>query len=171
MIVDLRERKMADNNTIVSVIDMITKLNGAPCKKTLQKIVFLIEAKKVDLGCDFGIHFYGPYSADLDFAVRQLCDEGILDIEYTAKEHLISVVDQSAVKENTNDTISEVIASFGKEAPVELELIATALYVYQSLRDKNKIKDGVKKIKGTKYSDSKIESAILKLIDNGYIAA
>ena len=42
----------------------ITEINGAPCKKTLQKIVFLIEAKHVNIGCDYGIHFYGPYSAD-----------------------------------------------------------------------------------------------------------
>ena len=73
---------MANNSAIVNIIDRITEINGAPCKKTLQKIVFLIEAKHVRLGCDYGIHFYGPYSADLDFAVRELCDEGVLKIDF-----------------------------------------------------------------------------------------
>ena len=61
---------MVNNHAIVNIVNRITKENAPPCKKTLQKIVFLIQAKQIDLGCDYGIHFYGPYSADLDFAVR-----------------------------------------------------------------------------------------------------
>lgn len=52
---------MVDNKAIVKVISRITKNNGAPCKKTLQKIVFLIEAKHVDLGCDYGIHSFALF--------------------------------------------------------------------------------------------------------------
>ena len=162
---------MVNNNAIVTIIDKITKAHGAPCKKTLQKIVFLIEAKKVDLGCDYGIYFYGPYSADLDFAVRELCDEGVLKIDYTPMDHLITVVDSSMVGDYSNRTIDQVIDSFSQESPGELELIATALYVYVSLHDKERIKAGVKKIKGSKYSDSRIDSAITKLISSGYILA
>ena len=98
---------MVDNKAIVKVISRITKNNGAPCKKALQKIVFLIEAKHVDLGCDYGIHFYGPYSADLDFAVRELNDEGILKIDYTPMEHLISVVGDSFENDNINSLYIE----------------------------------------------------------------
>ncbi len=162
---------MVNNNAIVNVIDKITMSNGAPCKKTLQKIVFLIEAKHVDLGCDYGIHFYGPYSADLDFAVRELCDEGVLKIDYTPMDHLISVEDHSMVETYSNEIVNEVIEAFGKESPSELELIATALYVYLRINDKDRIKSGVKKLKGSKYSDSRIDAAITKLIDHGYIAA
>ena len=162
---------MVNNNAIVNVVEKITEINGAPCKKTLQKIVFLIEAKHIDLGCDYGIHFYGPYSADLDFAVRELCDEGVLKIDYTPMDHFISVNDRSAVENYSNETVNRVVTTFGKESPSELELIATALYVYLSIKDKEKIKAGVKKLKGTKYTDSRIDSAIIKLIDNGYIAA
>ena len=162
---------MVNNNAIVNVVEKITEINGAPCKKTLQKIVFLIEAKHVDLGCDFGIHFYGPYSADLDFAVRELCDEGVLKIDYTPMDHFISVNDRSAVEKYSNETVNRVVTTFGKESPSELELIATALYVYLSLKDKEKIKAGVKKIKGNKYLDARIDAAIKKLVESGYIAA
>ena len=162
---------MANNSAIVSVIEKITEINGTPCKKTLQKIVFLIEAKHVNLGCDYGIHFYGPYSADLDFAVRELCDEGVLKIDYTPMDHKISVINRSAVSSYSNDTVNEVVSSFAKETPSELELIATALYVFICSKDKDKIKAGVKKLKGTEYPDSRIDAAVNKLIKNGYIAA
>lgn len=162
---------MVNNTAIVNIIEKITEINGAPCKKTLQKIVFLIEAKNVDIGCDYGIHFYGPYSADLDYAVRELCDEGILKIDYTPMDHRISVVNGSAVETYSNDTVNEVVRSFGKETPSELELIATALYVFICSNDIEKIKAGVKKLKGAKYADSRIDTAISKLIENGYIAA
>lgn len=162
---------MVNNNAIVNIIEKITKTNGAPCKKTLQKIVFLIEAKQVNLGCDYGIHFYGPYSADLDFAVRDLCDEGILRIDYTPMEHLISVIDHSVAGSYSNEVVDKVIASFGKESPAELELIATALYVYLRTKSKENINAGVKKLKGAKYPDARIDAAIKKLIENGYLAA
>lgn len=165
---------MVDNNAIVRVINRITKRNGAPCKKTLQKIVFLIEAKNVDLGCDYGIHFYGPYSADLDFAVRELNDEDILRIDYTPTEHRISVVMdsfESDDNDNVDPTANCVIDEFSKETPSELELIATALYVYLQVKDVNRIKMEVIKIKGNKYSDSRIDNAIKRLKKTGYIEA
>lgn len=162
---------MVNTNAIVEIVDKITKINNSPCKKTLQKIVFLIESKHVDLGCEYGIHFYGPYSSDLDFAVRELCDKGVLKIDYTPKEHLISVVNHAPVRHCLNTTANEIINNFGQKSPSELELIATALYMYICLKDKEKIKAGVKKLKGNKYSDYKIDTAINLLIETGYISA
>lgn len=160
---------MVNNNAIVDIISKLTEKNGAPCKKTLQKIVFLIEAKHVNLGCDYGIHFYGPYSADLDFAVRELSDEGILRIDYTPLEHLISVVDSSIGEPYNNTTVDKVIDEFARETPSELELLATALYVYLQLKDVDQVKAGVIKIKGSKYTPQRIDAAINRLITTGYI--
>lgn len=162
---------MVNNEAIVSVISRLSAIKRAPCKKTLQKIVFLIEAKNVDLGCDYGIHFYGPYSSDLDFAVRELCDDGILDIKYTSLEHRISVADNAAANGYNNQIVNDVIDEFGKESPSNLELLATALYVFLQVRDANKVKDGVVKIKGTKYSERQIDTAVARLRSAGYIAA
>ena len=162
---------MVNTNAIVEIVDKITKINNSPCKKTLQKIVFLVENKHIDLGCEYGIHFYGPYSADLDFAVRELCDRGVLKIDYTPKEHLISVANRTSVKHSLDAAVDEIIDKFGQKSPSELELIATALYMYKCLKDKEKIKAGVKKLKGSKYTDYKINAAINLLIETGYIEA
>lgn len=160
---------MTNNAGIVRVIQKLTARKSPPCKKTIQKTVFLIEAKHVDLGCDYGIHFYGPYSADLDFAIRELNDEGILEIEYTAMEHNITVLDDSIAKSYSNQIVDEVIEEFGADTPGELELLATALYVYLQIKDPAKIKAGVIKIKGTKYPESRIDRAINRLERTGYL--
>ncbi|MEG0784991.1 MAG: hypothetical protein RR389_06155 [Christensenella sp.] len=162
---------MANNEAIVNVIRKITSDSGVPCKKTLQKIVFLIEAKRIDLGCDYGIHFYGPYSADLDYAIRELTDDGILNIAYTPMEHFISVIDEDFGASYDNRAIDSIISEFSKDSPSELELIATALYVYLGVHDVGRIKDDVIKIKGSKYSVPKIDDAIKRLQVTGYITA
>ena len=163
---------MVNNHAIIDIVSKITEKNSPPCKKALQKIIFLIEAKHVDLGCDYGIHFYGPYSSDLDFAVRELSDEGILQIDYTPMEHFISVADISATnpKPFNNVTVNEVIDEFAKDTPSELELLATTLYVYlQAKKDTAKVKPGVVKIKGKKYSEMRLDAAIDRLVKTGYI--
>ena len=163
---------MVNYDAIINIINEITKVNSAPCKKTLQKIVFLIEAKGEDLGCDHGIHFYGPYSSDLDFAIRELNEDGVVDIEYTSLEHKISISQETEIPNYNNATVSSVIDNFAKETASELELIATALYVYLSAnKDISKIMAGVTKIKGCKYSETRITDAIQKLQKNGFIAA
>lgn len=161
---------MVNHHAIVNIINQITEKGSVPCKKKLQKIVFLIEAKQIDLGCDYGIHFYGPYSADLDFAVRELSDEGVLKINYTPMEHLISVTDASVGEAYNNATMDEVIDEFSKDSPNELELVATTLYVYKQIEDVSKVKSGVIKIKGNKYSEKRIDAAIDRLIKTGYIS-
>lgn len=160
---------MVDNKAIIKIIDALTEQNGAPCKKTIQKIVFLIQSKHVDLGCDYGIHFYGPYSSDLDYTIRALSDDGILNIEYTPTEHRISVASKTFVEPYNNATVNSVISEYSKDTPSELELLATSLYVYLGVKDVSKIKDGVIKIKGQKYSEEHILSAIERLKNTGFI--
>lgn len=160
---------MANNAAVVSIVDKLKRKKTSPCKKTLQKIVFLIEAKHLNLGFDYGIHFYGPYSSDLDFAIYELNNEGALSIKYTRTKHIISVEDDTIYPEFHHEIIDEVIEEFGSESPSQLELTATALYVYLQGKNKEKIMDGVIKIKGEKYSKQKIKNAIQRLEETGYI--
>lgn len=160
---------MINRDAIVAIIKMITEKKGAPCKKTLQKMVYLIEAKGIDLGCDYGIHFYGPYSADLDYIVRSLDSEGILSISYSETEHNISVINDDECKDYHDDMVNHIIDVFASETPSSLELLATALYIYKQNKNENKIEEGVKKIKGSKYSSSQIQKAVNLLKKEQYI--
>lgn len=96
-----------------------------------------------------------------------------MQIHYTPMEHLISVADTSVLeREPYNDAIvNEVIDEFAKDSPSELELLATSLYVYlQAKKEVSAVKLGVIKIKGNKYSEKRIDSAIDRLARTGYIA-
>ena len=159
-------------NSIMEVVDRITAKNGAPCKKSLQKIVYLIEQKGANLGFDYGIHFYGPYSAALDYSVQQLCSDGLLKIEYTDGGHIISKTKSvsSASSANYLKIVDNVVNEFANDTPSDLELISTTLFVATNLDSKEKkdIISGVEKIKGSKYSKDQINAAIGRLVENQF---
>ncbi len=157
---------------ILDIVRSLERAAGkAPCKKTLQKIVYLLEEAGAGPEFDYTIHFYGPYSADLDYEVQSLASQGILNINYTDYGHLISA---GVEGENGWDTLSrrgkEIVSNFGTETPSKLELVATTLFVQRAKKstDAAQILPGVKKIKGAKYSDREIREAIDELHSQNY---
>lgn len=157
-------------NTEMLIPSIISTLEGQsgrkPCKKTVQKIFYLIEETGDWVGFDYTIHFYGPYSADLDYELQNLIAKGTLTIEYTKYGHLISTTDKKAADQNKlDDAAANVIRDFGSKSPLELELLATTLFVQRNVEDAGEpeITSGVKRIKGIKYSDSQIKTAIEEL--------
>ena len=106
----------------------------------------------------------------MDFSIYELSNEGVLNIDYTRTKHIISVMDDVVYPEFQNNIIDEVIEEFGKESPSQLELTATALYVYtKNGKNKKKIMEGVRKIKGSKYTKKNIEETIQRLVETGYV--
>ncbi|WP_191435234.1 hypothetical protein [Flavonifractor sp. An112] len=157
---------------ILDIVRSLERTAGkAPCKKTLQKIVYLLEEAGVGPEFNYTIHFYGPYSADLDYEVQSLASQGMLNINYTDYGHLISVNDEG---EKEGSILSrngkEIVSNFGIETPSKLELIATTLFVQRAKKstDADQILPGVKKIKGSKYSDREIRDAIDELHSQNY---
>jgi uncharacterized protein YwgA len=153
--------------SIVKRIQSIAKTR--PCKKTVQKVVYLIEEAGEELGFKYGIHFYGPYSSDLDYAIQYLNRYGELEIDITPFKHEISVKDD--IEDNELSSLSnktdKIIAQFGTKSASELELLATTLYVQRKMKTvqtTDAIVKSVKQIKGTKYSDIEINGAVSTLI-------
>lgn len=158
---------MNTEKTILGVVNALKKLNGTdPCKKTLQKIFYLLEEAGDQVGFDYTIHFYGPYSADLDYEIQDMIGQGVLSIDYTQYGHFISTADKDEGRRlELTELQGNVIERFGMKSASELELLATALFVQRNTANANadEIALGVKRIKGTKYSDTQIESAIKEL--------
>ena len=150
------------------VISKIIQICGQkPGKKKLQKLVFLIQEKGIDLGYEYGLHFYGPYSSNLDIETTTLSAEGIIKFDYSSGySHKMSITEGCKVKSRLTNVqekvIDSVIERFKDQSPSELELLTTAIYAYNNLQDKSmdSITQGVKKIKGSKYSKSEIENAL-----------
>jgi len=154
-------------NNVAYIIKSITDIRGStPGKKTLQKMVFLIQQKGVKLNYEYGLHFYGPYCAELDNETSALSSDGIIQFDYSGYSHQMAIKDGYIVEpllsqEQTN-TVNEVINRFIKYSPSELELLTTAIYVYDNIGNKSikNIIEGVKKIKGQKYSETQINNII-----------
>jgi uncharacterized protein YwgA len=161
---------MQVTNDIAYMIQRISDIRREkPGKKTVQKMVYLMQEKGVDLHCDYELHFYGPYSATLDITTIRLSADGIVDFDYSGHAHRMSIGDGmeivSDLPKNQRAVADEVISRYGEYTPSELELLTTTMYVYNYLdnRSADGIVQGVRKIKGTKYSDEEIKKAMVEL--------
>ncbi|RCX08904.1 hypothetical protein DFR58_14015 [Anaerobacterium chartisolvens] len=156
-------------NNAAYIIKRINDIWGEkPGKKTLQKMVFLIEQKGINLGYDYGLHFYGPYSGALDAAATFLSTDGVIEFDYSGYSHLMSIdeknfaVEADGLSVEQVRQIDELIERFKGQSPSELELLTTAIYAYDHLENKSKesVISGVQKIKGQKYSIDQIQRSL-----------
>jgi uncharacterized protein YwgA len=160
---------MQVKNNVAYIIKEIREHRENPGKKTLQKLVFLIEQKGVDLNYNYGLHFYGPYSSALDAATTFLDADGIIQFDYSGYSHRMKVPDDVKVESDLSNEqermVKDVIVHFKDKNPSDLELLSTVIYVYNNVEDhsKHSIIEGIIKIKGEKYSVSYIENALLDL--------
>ncbi len=160
------------NEMVLRIISELSKVAEAPCKKKLQKIIYLIEERNVDLGFQYKIHIYGPYSADLDYTICELKAGSSLDIEYTKTGHILKCLTEIP-EETIPKGAEEVINTFGKNSPSELELITTTLFAQRHIENKEdqSIIRAVLKIKGKKFSEEKVEAALQLLKETRFICA
>ncbi|MCL2565696.1 MAG: hypothetical protein FWE24_07800 [Defluviitaleaceae bacterium] len=159
---------IVQNNAAFVIKQISNNLPEPPVKKTLHKMIYLIQKSGVYLGYDYHLYFYGPYSAELDSDVTNLVANGIIEMKYTEYGHRLVPDKESAVSlseevdEVDEERVKNIINHYiGKEkswTAKRLELLATAVYAYEhgSGKDEQSILAGVKRIKGEKYTDSEI---------------
>jgi uncharacterized protein YwgA len=165
------------NRPKYNVIELLRKLGShsdVPGKKKFQKLVYMVEnIANVRLGFDYEMYFYGPYSSKLDGLLTDLEGEGLIHYDYKGLNHLIQIdepneysdffeVDLSA---DELKKIEDIFSDYGSKTPNELELLTTTHFAFQNLHDKSSasVIKGVKKIKGSKYSDDNIQQALVEL--------
>lgn len=156
-------------NNVAYIIQEMADITGhPPVKKALQKTVFLIEKKGINLDFDYMLHFYGPYCAELDHETAVLSANGVIDFVYSQYGHKMNVSEECGevlsedLAECQTDTIKEVIQHYRNSTASQLELLTTAIYAYDHTGAKTRadVTSNVKKIKGEKYSDTEIEWAL-----------
>lgn len=160
------------NEMVLEIIARLTELSGAPCKKKVQKIIYLLEEGSVNMGFDYKLHIYGPYSEDLDYTICSLKASNALEITYGNKGHILKCRNEIE-PENITDSMEAVLRNFGRKTPRQLELLTTTLFAERHVDDKDEesIMHAVKKIKGQKFSFDQIKTAITLLRETGYIGA
>lgn len=156
-------------NNVAFIIQELSRITGhPPVKKTLQKAVYLIEKKGVDLGFSYMLHFYGPYCSELDHETSALSADGIISFDYGQYGHKMhisssteSITSEGLGSEQIN-TIESVIFRYKNATASQLELLTTAIYAYEHIGAKTRatVGENVKKIKGEKYNDFEIAWAL-----------
>ena len=62
----------------LSLLQVIDSADGIDTRKRMQKLVFMLKAAGCELGADYVIHRYGPYSQDVARACDTLVQRGLL---------------------------------------------------------------------------------------------
>ncbi|MDE0521093.1 MAG: hypothetical protein OXH79_03955 [Boseongicola sp.] len=134
-------------------------------KTRLQKIVYLLEAKGLGCDLDFDYHNFGPYSADLAFAVHDAEALGYLSTDekrgYHEVPYTIFTANPESPKFEENDRRPErmdAVKVMENCSAVVLELAATAVY----LKDNgyaNSAWEEVRRRKGIKASSARLSAA------------
>ncbi|MDR2712774.1 MAG: hypothetical protein LBB91_06630 [Clostridiales bacterium] len=162
------------NKNLLCIIQCISNEIGAELgKKQLQKFVYIFEAKGINLGFEYGIHFYGPYSEDLNHELLILNSEGYVDLRITDSYHQIvprEITDKVDfdLSPEEQSLLLNIIQDHKEYKPHELELLTTTHFVaiYSGDKSDEGILSGVKKIKGAKYSDAQIKGIISHIRNN-----
>ena len=165
---------MADK--VLGVLNAICQ-STTPGKKMVQKLIYLVERKGIDLGLDYRIHFYGPYSSDLDHYLHLYESENLLEIDTSGITHKINMLSDKKDKSlsNTEESIvKDIIQKYAVKTPLELEVLTTTDFVACNLKQKDELStknvvDCVKKIKGSKFSEQEILACFTDLEKNGFV--
>lgn len=161
------------------------KKEDIPGKKAFQKILYFLTQNGVPTGLTYRIYHYGPYSSDLDYKTDDLVMQGainLLEPQGPSKMHRIQPgFDAPIMVQRFNqelqmyrETIDRVLDELPDD-PRTLELWSTTHFVVGSKKrlgeevDETTIINAVKEIKGNKFSNSEISSAINSLLHSKLI--
>lgn len=152
---------------------LVDKSHGLGKVQLQKTIYFLQEVFRVPMGYDYVMHYYGPYSFDLDNTLSEMQGKGILSIDYVLYPAGYVGYDISLGKNaegilklpnEYRDKADQVVNIFRAMDAQTVELWATIHFVrsilYEKERDSNKetVAKEVKKLK-PKFSEQDIEQA------------
>lgn len=133
-----------------------------PGKKQLQKLMYLMERHGINMNLNYSIHFYGPYSSRLDYALHAYESKGLISITVSGSTHQISMQEDIAYNLNEDDLCVEqnVMQNYLQFSAQELEALTTIDYVAHSIfkdsKEKDQVLEMVKFIKGDKFSANEL---------------
>ena len=161
----------------LAVIRRIVELAPDPGKTSIQKIVYFLQSGlDVPLGYRFKMHYYGPYSEELDGKLSLANAMGIVEIGtdsagfgYHIKLGAFPV--EEVESSMPWEEIDEKIRTLGELELRQLELLASVHFI-QSIRsqwDRSKVISTVHRLK-PKYSEERIQKAYQDIERMGLIA-
>jgi len=163
-----------------SVILELIRLAKTKVGKTfLQKAIYILQDwLNLDLGYDYKLYLYGPYSEDLSDDIDMLSDLGLIDIgsDATGYGYNIAVNDKGAKFLTKNlgtymvdeGKLDKVISSLGTSDVKNMELLSTILYLAKTTTDKDQTIRLMQKIK-PQFSSEEIDRKMEELQRQGIL--
>ena len=105
--------------------------NIEPGKKMLQKLMYLISRRGVQLDLNYSIHFFGPYSSKLENTMHMLESYEKLCINTSKATHIIHLGDipiEGELNKDDQDKVDFVLEKFSDKSAYDLEAITTLDY-------------------------------------------
>lgn len=151
------------SNQYEKIIEIISYAGGQLIGRTrLQKIFYILTAANLEDRFNFEYHYYGPYSEDLAQAALEARALGLINEKYHNTSWGASYSEYSIGNERlltTKDSQKQSIVSIAAEAnSIELELAATALYLYKHGEKQNPW-GATKRLKPQKADQIRLENA------------
>lgn len=135
--------------------------NIEPGKKMLQKLMYLISRKGVNLNLNYSIHFFGPYSAKLDNVLHAMENYDMVSIDTSGQTHSIhlgSVPIEGELEAKDQEIVDYIMTTFASKSAYELEAITTLDYVFSFLLSGHatdaEVINKVEQIKGSKFTSA-----------------
>jgi uncharacterized protein YwgA len=164
-----------------AILRLVAEKRGITGKKVFQKLsYFLQEAERVPLGVRFRMHYYGPFSDDLDSRMADLAAQRVLalrelvdgTVEISPGPQISSAL---VGEEPYREQVERVVKKLGRKGGLTLELLATAHYLGMlqgytgSMSDRDTLVERVRAWKGSKYQPAFIRRGIDNLEAMGYL--
>lgn len=163
-----------DTNSII-IKQICTQIT--PGKKMLQKLLYLIDRRGLNLDLNYSIHYFGPYSSKLDSTLHILESYDKLNIDTSGVTHIIRLGDskiEGTLNEQDQKDVDFVMEAFSEKSAHELEAITTIDYVAAKMLKEQgsdqEIINKVKQIKGTKFSEEFLSDCLGTLKQLKYLA-
>lgn len=158
---------------VLFILSQICSINEKPGKKLIQKLMYLVQEKGVDLGLDYRIYYYGPYSRILDQLLRYYELENYLDIDTSETTHTVKLRETvkctgNGFSAHEKEVVKQVLAEYAQRKPYDLELLTTTEFAANYILNKDTcdekaIVNKVKEIKGSKFTVKQIQASVKEL--------
>lgn len=169
-------------NARTFVAFMVNALGKVRGKKAYQKYVYLAKAYGIPLNYAYAMHYYGPYSEKFATELENAYREDVVDLAegstfiYRAGTKTQAVLDQEKDEiEKHKEVLETLLKTFGHMTPMELEIYATAHFVWRiqtifgEPTDRETVIEEIKKAKFPKFDMDEITQAYDDLVKWGLI--
>jgi uncharacterized protein YwgA len=145
-------------------------------QKAFQKLLYLAQARGLRTDFDFRLHLFGPFSDQAASSLEVLEEGGAVRSEMggtlRAGTHLDEVAHDFELNHEDRVAVEWTSAEFGADTPLELELLATVLFMVKAEQrvlgpvTEDSILRKVSRYKGPKFTEHQIRNAFQRLAEH-----